>query len=181
LLPTPSNKVDFGSSSATTQSLVGNYALRGSPVSTNSVPRTLSIIRSDQCDTQVSLPSDVSQPTEISPAAACNGKVIAPGYNVISTNGVMVEPVKQKVYKEHNHGISPLEAHTDQTNEGDANKTSTGTLDKPFSNEIPTSESDKDRDIWEHLDFSNIGLDDWFKIDFSTLKYKSHSLKCQEI
>jgi len=76
------------------------------------------------------------------------------------------------VYKEHNHGISPPETHTDQTNKGDANKTSTETLDKPFSNEFPTSESDKDnnRDIWTRLDFfdfSNIGLEDWFKIDFS--------------
>ncbi|XP_027905701.1 uncharacterized protein LOC114165242 [Vigna unguiculata] len=115
LVPTPSNKVDFGSSSATTQSLVGNDALRGSPISTNSVSKTLCIIHSNQCDTQVSLPSDVSQPIEISPAAACNGKVIA-----------------------------------------------------------SESDKDKDRDIWEHLDFSNIGLDEWFKIDFSTLKYNSH-------
>ncbi|KOM45980.1 hypothetical protein LR48_Vigan06g128600 [Vigna angularis] len=165
LLPSSSNKVDSGSSSVTTQSLVGNYALRGSPISTNSVSGTLPI--SSQCDTRLPLPSHISQPTEICHAAASNGEAIVPGYNLISTNKVMVQPVKQTVYTEDNHVISPIEAQSDQTNKADTNKTSTGTLDKSFLNDIPTSESEKDIDIWENLDFSNIESDDRSKIDFS--------------
>ncbi|QCE03909.1 hypothetical protein DEO72_LG8g1939 [Vigna unguiculata] len=161
LLPSPSNKVDFGSSSASTQSLVGNSALRGSLISTNPVSRTLPIIHSIQSDTHVSLPvsSDVAQTTEISPtAASCNGEVITPCYNVISANGVMVQPEKQMVYKKDND-ISPIEPHSDQTNNGNAYKPSTETLDKPLGIPPSESESDKDRDIWAQL-----GLDD---IDFS--------------
>jgi len=162
LLPSPSNKVDFGSSSTSTQSLVGNSALRGSLISANSVSRTLPITHSIQSDAHVSLSvsSDVAQTTEISPTAACNGEVITPCYNVISANGVMVQPEKQMVYREDNNDISPIEPHSDQTNNGDSYKTSTGTLDKPLGIPTSQSESDKDRDIWAQL-----GLDD---IDFSS-------------
>ncbi|WVY89800.1 hypothetical protein V8G54_035314 [Vigna mungo] len=92
LLPSPSNKVDFESSSITTQSLVGNYALSESQISTDSVFKTLP--NSSQCDAHLPLPSHISQPTEISPVAASNGETIVPCYNVISTNRVMVQPVK---------------------------------------------------------------------------------------
>ena len=148
LLLSPNNKVDFGSNSATIQPLIGNCAHGG---------------------------SDISLPTQISPVATCIGEANATSYNVISSNRVMVEPVKQMVYKEDYHVISPIEAHSDQTNMGntnttstrDTNKTSTRALDKSSLNEIPTSESDKDKDNWAHLDFSSIGLDDGLKIDFS--------------
>jgi len=156
LLPSPNNKVDFGSPSAKPQSLVGNSALGGSLISANPVSRTLPIIHSIQSDTHVSLPvsSDVAQTTEISPTAACNGEVITPCYNVISANGVIVQPEKQMVYKRDND-ISPIEPHSDQTNNGNAYKTSTETLDKPLGIPPSESESDKDRDIWAQL-----GLDD---------------------
>ncbi|KAK7353729.1 hypothetical protein VNO80_19180 [Phaseolus coccineus] len=96
----------------------------------------------------------------------------------ISTIRVMVELVKQMVYKEVNHGISPIEAHSDQTNKEntnetskrDTNKTSTRTLDKSFPNEIPTSESDKDIADWTHQEFSNKGFDEWSKVDFSNFE-----------
>ncbi|XP_014516463.1 uncharacterized protein LOC106774119 [Vigna radiata var. radiata] len=146
LLPSPSNKVDSGSSSVTTQSLVENYAVSGSQ--TDSISGTLS--NSNQCH----IPSHISQSNdEISPAAASNGEAIVTCYNVISTNRGMV-----------------------QTNKVDAHQTITETLDKPLLNEILTSESDKDRDIWANFDFSNIGLDDWSEIDFSNIEGDSSSI-----
>ncbi|XP_047152503.1 uncharacterized protein LOC124824162 [Vigna umbellata] len=175
LLPSPSNKVDSRSSSVTTQSLVGNYAHRGSPISTNSVFGTLPV--SSQCDTHLPLPYHISQSSEICPAAASNGEVTVPGYNLISTNKVMVQPVKQTVYTEDNQVISPIGPQSDQTNKADTNKTSTGgTLDKPLLNDIPTSESDKDIDIWTNLDFSNIESDCWSKIDFSNFSEVNDSI-----
>ncbi|WVZ17363.1 hypothetical protein V8G54_010345 [Vigna mungo] len=135
--------------------------IQNSAISTDTVFRILS--NSSQCDTHLPLPSHVSQPTEISPAATSNEEAIVPCYNVISTNRVMVQHVKQRVYKEDNHVISPIEPYSYQTNNADTNQTSTRTLDKPFLNEIPTSESEEDRDNWANLDFSNIGLDDCFQ------------------
>lgn len=38
------------------------------------------------------------------------------------------------------------------------------------TNEIPTSESDKDITNWTYQEFSNIGLEEWFKVDFSNFK-----------
>ncbi|XP_014516462.1 uncharacterized protein LOC106774118 isoform X2 [Vigna radiata var. radiata] len=172
LLPSPSNKLDSGSSSGTTQSLVENYALSRSQ--TDSVSGRLS--NSNQCHTDLPLPSHISQPTEISPAAS-TVETIVPCYNVISTNRGMVQSVQQTVCKEDDHVISPIEPYTDQTNKADANQTITGTLDKPFLNEI----SDDDRDIWAYLDFSNTGLDDWSEIDFSNIEGDNSSTKCSEI
>ncbi|KAK7382564.1 hypothetical protein VNO80_01467 [Phaseolus coccineus] len=146
-LPCAFNKADFGSSSAITQSLIGNLPVRASHIS-----------------------HDVSPSTHISPVATRNGEVIAPSYNVISTNKrVIVQPQEQMVYnqeqmvyKEGNRDISPLEASkrdmADRTNMRalDVNCSHIlENLDKSSSNEIPIS--DKERDNSAHLDFS--GLD----------------------
>jgi len=155
MFPSPNNKVDFGSNSVTTQSLVGS-ALGGSDIST---------------------------------VATCNGEASTPSYNVISTNRVMVEPIKQMVYKEDDHGNSPIEAHSDQTNKENENTTSTRdtdktnmrTLDKSFLDEILTSDSDKEGDNWAYLDFSNMGLDDWLNIDFSTFEDDSFTKMSRDI
>ncbi|ESW05954.1 hypothetical protein PHAVU_010G006900 [Phaseolus vulgaris] len=162
-LPSPVNKVDFGSSSGMTQSMVGNFAISGSHISTTH-------------PTPFSFHSDthgVTPVTGISPVATCNGEVIVPSSNVIST--IMVEPQEQMVYKENNRGISPPEASksdsVDKTSTGvlDVNSSHTlENLDKSFSKEISTSESERERDNYADLDFPNRGLDDWSKIDFSS-------------
>ncbi|KAK7364662.1 hypothetical protein VNO80_13402 [Phaseolus coccineus] len=174
-LPSPINKVDFGSSSATTQSLVGNFTVKASHISINSVSTAHPTLSSFQSDTH-----NVCPPTAISPpVATCNEEVVAPGYNVISTKRLMVEPQEQMIYKEGNCVISPLEANCAETNNNDTNKatkrdtadkTGMRALYKSFSNEILISEFDKERDDCAHLDFSNSGLDDWSKIDFANFE-----------
>ncbi|XP_027905656.1 uncharacterized protein LOC114165192 [Vigna unguiculata] len=158
LLPSPNNKVDSGCSSASTESLVANFAKKELQISSNLVSRTHPTIHSLQSDTYVSLP-----PTQISPYATCNKEVTTPSYNMISTKRDMVEPVKQMVCKEGNSNFSPVVADNDEThkeNTGkesnkDINKTSTRildansfhkheNLDNSFSVENPTSESNKE-------------------------------------
>ncbi|KAK7382563.1 hypothetical protein VNO80_01466 [Phaseolus coccineus] len=128
-LPSPINKADFRSSSTTTQSLVGNLAVRASHISHDASPPDISPVAT--CKGEAIAPSynvistkrhishDVSLPTDISTVATCNGEAIAPSYNVISTKRVMVEPQEQMVYKEDNHDISYLETSKRDT----ANKT----------------------------------------------------------
>jgi len=61
LLLSPNNKVDFGFSSTSTQSLVTNSTLKESQISTNSILRTHPIIQS------------FSNDTHVTPVEKCNG------------------------------------------------------------------------------------------------------------
>ncbi|KAL9303233.1 hypothetical protein ACSQ67_020496 [Phaseolus vulgaris] len=168
-LPSPINKVDFGSSSAMTQSLVGNFATGVSHISTNSVSTTHPTPGSFHSDTH-----DVSPPTNISPIATCNGEVIDPSYNAISIKRVIVKPHEQMVYKEDNRDISPRDVGkkdmVDKTSMRVLGVTSSHiveNLDKSFSNKIPISSLEKEKDDSAHLDLSNRELEDWLQIDFS--------------
>jgi len=165
-LSSPNNKVDFGSFDASTQSLVINPTLKESQISTNYVSTTHPIIHSFPSDTDVTL------------VAKCNGEVIAPSYNVITTKRDMVDHVKQMACNEGNIDFSSIVANNDETQKRDTNKESnmdtniTSTialdvnsfdipknLDTSFSNDIAASEFDNKRDDCIYLDFSEDMLD----------------------
>ncbi|QCE04388.1 hypothetical protein DEO72_LG8g2424 [Vigna unguiculata] len=165
-LSSPNNNVDFGSSDASPQSLVINPTNKETHISTNYVSTTHPIIHSFPIDTHVT------------PVAKCNGEVIAPSYNVITTRRDMVDHVKQMACNEGNIDFSSIVADNDETQKRDTNKesnmdtnkTSTRTLDvnssdipenldPPFSNEIVASEFDNKRDDCIYLDFSEDMLD----------------------
>ena len=165
-LSSPNNNVDFGSSDASPQSLVINPTNKETHISTNYVSTAHPIIHSFPIDTHVT------------PVAKCNGEVIAPSYNVITTRRDMVDHVKQMACNEGNIDFSSIVADNDETQKRDTNKesnmdtnkTSTRTLDvnssdipenldPPFSNEIVASEFDNKRDDCIYLDFSEDMLD----------------------
>lgn len=169
--------------SSATQSSAGNCVAIGSQVQgssvakclfnqpavsipTNSpVPKTPPRASSCHSDTNIS-------PPEISPVAPCNGEATPTCYTVISTKRVMVSPAKQMAYIESSHCISPVMTDSDKASKRDHVRSRLDfdasdmpeSLDKSLPNEISTSESDKEVDIFD-LDFAN--LDDALGMDFS--------------
>ncbi|XP_028783499.1 uncharacterized protein LOC114739583 [Neltuma alba] len=90
---------------------------------------------------------------------------------VISTKRVMVSPAKQMAYIERRHCISPLKPESEKTSKREHVRSRLDfdgsdmpeSLDKPLSNDMSTSESDKEIDMFD-IDFPNL---DALGMDFS--------------
>ncbi|KAK7294613.1 hypothetical protein RJT34_17502 [Clitoria ternatea] len=134
--------------------------------SNSPVPKTPPRANSSHSDTHVS-------PSEISSVATCNREVTPTRCTVISTKRVMVSPAKQMAYIEMSRCISPLKRDSDKVSKRghvrsrldfDASDVPEN-LDNenPLPNEISTSESEKELDLFD-LDFPNL---DAFGMDFS--------------
>lgn len=161
-------------------------------IPTNSpVPKTPPRSNSCHSDTNIS-------PTEISSVATCNGEATPTCYSVVSTKRVLVSPAKQMAYIESSHCISPVKAvNSDKVSKRDHVRSRLDfdasdmpeSLDKSSPNEMSTSESDKELDLFD-IDFSNLdalGMDFSFTemlndleipcegIDFSDNPASSHS------
>lgn len=167
------NQVVSRPSSSATQSSSGNCATSGSLVQGSNVvkgsfnhpplfvpdnspiPKTPTT-QSSQSDTYVS-------PTKIYPAASCNGEASPTCCTMNPTNKVMVGPETQMAYKENSHCNSPIEVDTGKSSKKDDVRSKLNfdasnmpeSLDKSLSNEVYTSESDKEVDISD-IDFSNL-------------------------
>lgn len=134
-------------------------------VSSNSpVPKTPPRGKSLQSDTNIS-------PAEISSVAPSNREAAPTRCTVISTRRVMVSPAKQMAYIEMSHCISPVKTDSNRVNKRDHVRSRLDfdavdipeSLNNPLPNEISTSESEKDLDIFG-IDFPNL---DALGIDFS--------------
>ncbi|XP_027351307.1 uncharacterized protein LOC113862420 [Abrus precatorius] len=129
-----------------------------SPVS-KTPPRT----NSSHSDTHIS-------PSEISSVATCR-EVTPTGCTVISTKRVMVSPAKQMAYIEMSRCISPLKTDSDKLSKRDHVRSRLNfdasdvpeSSHNPLPNEISTSESEKELDIFD-IDFPNL---DALGMDFS--------------
>ncbi|XP_006573326.2 uncharacterized protein [Glycine max] len=167
------NQVVSWPSSSATQSSSGNCAPSGSLVQGSNavkgsfnhpplfvpdnspIPKTPTT-QSSQSDTYVS-------PTKIYPAASCNGEASPTCCTMNPTNKVMVGPETQMAYKENSHCNSPIEVDTGKSSKKDDVRSKLNfdasnmpeSLDKSLSNEVYTSESDKEVDISD-IDFSNL-------------------------
>ena len=123
-------------------------------------PRTTS----SHSDTHIS-------PPEISSVVTCNREVTPARCTVISTKRVMVSPAKQMAYIEMSHCISPVKTGSDKVSKRDHVRSRLDfdasdmpeSLDKPLTNEVSTSESEKELDMFD-IDFPNF---DALGIDFS--------------
>ncbi|KAJ1437319.1 hypothetical protein SESBI_03646 [Sesbania bispinosa] len=133
--------------------------------SNSPVPKTPTRTKSAHSDTNVS-------PSEISSVATCSREAAPTRCTVISTKRVMVSPAKQMAYIEMSHCISPMKTASDKVSKRDhvrsrldfdAAADTPENLNNPLSNEISTSESEKELDIFD-IDFPNL---DAFGIDFS--------------
>jgi len=127
--------------------------------SNSPVPKTPPRTKSSHSDTHIS-------PAEISSVA------VTPNCcTVISTKRVMVSPAKQMAYIEMSRCISPVKTNSEKISKRDHVRSRLnfdaadvpGSLDKPFSNEISTSKSEKELDIFD-IDFPNF---DALGMDFS--------------
>lgn len=125
------------------------------------IPKTPPRANSSQCDTNIS-------PNETSSVAACNAPTRC---TVISTKRVMVSPAKQMAYIEMSHCISPIKTNLDKASKRDHVRSRLDfdsadvpdSLNNPLVNELSTSESEKEMDIFD-IDFSNF---EGFGMDFS--------------
>ncbi|QHO07692.1 uncharacterized protein DS421_14g465970 [Arachis hypogaea] len=120
-------------------------------------------ITSSQSGTHIS-------PPEISSVSGCNQEATPTRCTVISTKRVMVSPAKQMAYIEMSHCISPLKTGSDKLGKRDhvRSRLDFGSdmpegLDKQLSNEVSTSESEKELDMFD-IEFPNF---DALGIDFS--------------
>ncbi|KAK7339794.1 hypothetical protein VNO77_20479 [Canavalia gladiata] len=132
--------------------------------SNSPVPKTPPRTNSFHSDTHVS-------PSEISSVATCNREVTPTRCTVISTKRVMVSPAKQMAYIEMSHCISPLKTDSEKVIKRDHVRSRLdfdasdvpASLDNPLRNEISTSESEKELDMFD-IDFPNF---DALGMDFS--------------
>ncbi|XP_047151596.1 uncharacterized protein LOC124823439 [Vigna umbellata] len=147
--------------------------------SNSPVPKTPPRTKSSHGDTHVS-------PAEISSVAVTPSRC-----TVISTKRVMVSPAKQMAYIEMSRCISPVKANSEKINKRDHVRSRLnfdaadvpGSSYNPLSNEISTSESEKELDIFD-IDFPNfdaLGMDFSFTemlndLDFSCegIDFSSH-------
>ncbi|XP_057756767.1 uncharacterized protein LOC130976045 isoform X1 [Arachis stenosperma] len=134
------------------------------PTSNSQPPKTPTRrITSSQSGTHIS-------PPEISSVSGCNQEATPTRCTVISTKRVMVSPAKQMAYIEMSHCISPLKTGSDKLGKRDhvRSRLDFGSdmpegLDKQLSNEVSTSESEKELDMFD-IEFPNF---DALGIDFS--------------
>ncbi|KAK7373840.1 hypothetical protein VNO80_07260 [Phaseolus coccineus] len=127
--------------------------------SNSPVPKTPPRTKSSHSDTHIS-------PAEISSVA-----VTPSCCTVISTKRVMVSPAKQMAYIEMSRCISPVKTNSEKISKRDHVRSRLnfdaadvpGSLDKPLSNEISASKSEKELDIFD-IDFPNF---DALGMDFS--------------
>lgn len=147
--------------------------------SNSPVPKTPPRTKSSHGDTHIS-------PAEISSIAVTPSRC-----TVISTKRVMVSPAKQMAYIEMSRCISPVKANSEKINKRDHVRSRLnfdaadvpGSSYNPLSNEISTSESEKELDIFD-IDFPNfdaLGMDFSFTemlndLDFSCegIDFSSH-------
>lgn len=140
-----------------------NQSTRSVP-SNSPVPKTPPRAKSSHSDAHIS-------PSEISSAATCNRVVTPARCTVISTKRVMVSPAKQMAYIEMSHCISPIKTNSEKVSKRDHVRSRLNfdatdvpeSSDNPLTNEISTSESEKELDIFD-IDFPNF---DSLGIDFS--------------
>lgn len=114
-------------------------------------------------------------PPEISSVANCSksnaSRDTPTRCTVISTKRVMVSPAKQMAYIERRHCISPLKADSDKVSKREHVRSrldfdgsdAPDSLEKALPNEMSTSESEKELDIFD-IDFPNF---DALGMDFS--------------
>ncbi|KAH1241954.1 hypothetical protein GmHk_07G019405 [Glycine max] len=130
--------------------------------SNSPVPKTPPRTKSSHSDTHIS-------PAEVSSVATCNRAVTPSHCTVISTKRVMVSPAKQMAYIEMSHCISPVKTNSEKVSKRDHVRSRLnfdaadvpGRLDNPLPNEISTSESEKELDIFdiEFPNFDALGTD----------------------
>ncbi|TKY65924.1 flocculation protein FLO1 [Spatholobus suberectus] len=132
--------------------------------SNSPVPKTPRRTKPSHSDTRIS-------PSEISSVATCNRAVTPSRCTVISTKRVMVSPAKQMAYIEMSHCISPVKKNSEKVSKRDHVRSRLNfdasdvpeSLDNPLTNEISTSESEKELEIFD-IDFPNF---DALGMDFS--------------
>ncbi|KAL2336964.1 hypothetical protein Fmac_011410 [Flemingia macrophylla] len=132
--------------------------------SNSPVPKTPPRTKSSHSDTNVS-------PSEISSVATGKCAVTPNRCTVISTKRVMVSPAKQMAYIEMSRCFSPVKTNSEKVNKRDHVRSRLNfdasdvpeNLDKPLANDISTSESEKELDIFG-IDFPNF---DALEMDFS--------------